>query len=176
MRIFLTCSCGHSLNVKDELAGGRIRCPKCGEVVRVPANEEDEETPILLEDLWEERNPQSPQSRREENEEEDAGPAKVKRTPRGGSRKNKTRRSKLSSKGQKALSSTLLGVAGLLIMGMWFFLSGFLENLIGVFSLLIVVPLFIVMITLLQHMGDSENNDDDNGDGLLRYQRESQDP
>ena len=36
MPIALTCSCGRALRVKDELAGRKIRCPKCSAVVAVP--------------------------------------------------------------------------------------------------------------------------------------------
>ena len=40
MPISLTCpSCERGLKVKDELAGRKIKCPKCSEVIAVPANE-----------------------------------------------------------------------------------------------------------------------------------------
>ena len=41
MPISLTCpSCERGLKVKDELAGRKIKCPKCSEVITVPADEE----------------------------------------------------------------------------------------------------------------------------------------
>jgi predicted Zn finger-like uncharacterized protein len=44
MAIPLTCpSCGHEFKVKDELAGKRIRCPKCKEVMKVQIAEEETE-------------------------------------------------------------------------------------------------------------------------------------
>ena len=49
MSIALQCSCGKSLQVKDEHAGKRVRCPACSDVLAVPKSEpafevvEDEE-------------------------------------------------------------------------------------------------------------------------------------
>ena len=40
MAIKVTCSCGRVLNVKDELAGKKGRCPSCGNVLQVPTLEE----------------------------------------------------------------------------------------------------------------------------------------
>jgi hypothetical protein len=41
MPIVTHCKCGRQLRVKDELAGKRVRCPACSEVVQVPAAEEE---------------------------------------------------------------------------------------------------------------------------------------
>ena len=44
MAIALSCpSCDHALKVKDELAGRRIKCPKCGGSIAVLDKEDDEE-------------------------------------------------------------------------------------------------------------------------------------
>jgi hypothetical protein len=40
MPIVINCKCGHKLRVKDELAGKRVRCTACTEIVWVPAKEE----------------------------------------------------------------------------------------------------------------------------------------
>lgn len=40
MAIRVTCSCGRELNVKDELAGKKGKCPQCGRVIQVPTLEE----------------------------------------------------------------------------------------------------------------------------------------
>ena len=37
MPIPITCQCGKSLNVKDELAGRAVKCPACGSVLKIPA-------------------------------------------------------------------------------------------------------------------------------------------
>jgi hypothetical protein len=37
--IKLTCACGKALNIKPELAGKRVKCPKCAAVLTVPAVE-----------------------------------------------------------------------------------------------------------------------------------------
>jgi hypothetical protein len=42
MPLVVTCDCGKSLKVKDSLAGKRIRCPECQELLTVPAAEEEE--------------------------------------------------------------------------------------------------------------------------------------
>jgi hypothetical protein len=39
MPIAARCRCGRAIRVKDELAGRRIRCPECSEVLRVPVPE-----------------------------------------------------------------------------------------------------------------------------------------
>lgn len=44
MAISFACpACDRGLKVKDELAGRKVKCPKCGEGVFVPAEDEDEE-------------------------------------------------------------------------------------------------------------------------------------
>lgn len=42
MPISLSCDCGHSLRVKDELAGKRIRCPTCKSALSVPSGDDDD--------------------------------------------------------------------------------------------------------------------------------------
>lgn len=42
MSLLVTCDCGKRLQVKDSLAGKRIRCPECQEPLTVPAVEVDE--------------------------------------------------------------------------------------------------------------------------------------
>ncbi len=39
MPIPLSCACGRTLRVKDELAGRRVKCPTCGETLTVPTPE-----------------------------------------------------------------------------------------------------------------------------------------
>jgi len=36
MSIVVACSCGQSLSAKPELAGKRVKCPKCGSVLQIP--------------------------------------------------------------------------------------------------------------------------------------------
>jgi hypothetical protein len=50
MPITLPCPCGKSLQVKENLAGKRIKCPGCGGVLAVPAAPADLE-PVDLEPL-----------------------------------------------------------------------------------------------------------------------------
>jgi hypothetical protein len=37
MSIALSCPCGNTMRIRDELSAKRVRCPECGEVLRVPA-------------------------------------------------------------------------------------------------------------------------------------------
>lgn len=37
MPIKVRCLCGHELLLKSELAGKKIRCPECAEIIRIPA-------------------------------------------------------------------------------------------------------------------------------------------
>jgi HEAT repeat protein len=37
MSIIIVCTCGHRLRAKEELAGKRVKCPKCGAILTVPA-------------------------------------------------------------------------------------------------------------------------------------------
>ena len=43
MPIEVQCPCGKSLNAPDDYAGKRIKCPVCGELLTVPADESPEE-------------------------------------------------------------------------------------------------------------------------------------
>lgn len=43
MPIALSCPCGRALNIKDEFAGRKIRCPDCKSVLAVPAEEKEPE-------------------------------------------------------------------------------------------------------------------------------------
>ncbi len=61
MPITITCSCGKTLRVKDELAGTQGRCPNCGTIIDVPKNTEaiptlsgieEERTAYTPEDLY----------------------------------------------------------------------------------------------------------------------------
>lgn len=51
MPIALTCECGRSLRVKDDLEGRKVRCPECQHVLavaRAPVDAEDEAVDFLL--------------------------------------------------------------------------------------------------------------------------------
>ena len=43
MSISIACSCGKKYRVKDTLAGKKIRCSDCTELIRVPAQVADED-------------------------------------------------------------------------------------------------------------------------------------
>jgi hypothetical protein len=84
MPIPLTCPCGRALRIKDELAGRKVRCPACKDVLSVPepGEDEDEEIPEVLPAETEEDDEAPPArptrrdavrpSRRRPNDDEDA--------------------------------------------------------------------------------------------------------
>lgn len=47
MSISVSCSCGKTLNVKDELAGKRGKCPKCGALLTIPQPPKPAEPELL---------------------------------------------------------------------------------------------------------------------------------
>ena len=42
MPIRVTCACGKQYNLKDEVAGRKVKCPTCGAAIDVPSREVDE--------------------------------------------------------------------------------------------------------------------------------------
>jgi hypothetical protein len=47
MPITLNCSCGKRLQVKDEFAGRRVKCPACGSIAQVPAPEAEPQFEVV---------------------------------------------------------------------------------------------------------------------------------
>jgi DNA-directed RNA polymerase subunit M/transcription elongation factor TFIIS len=89
MSVNLTCTgCNATLKVRDDLAGKKIKCPKCATSLTVPAPDEEEEVPIV--DAIEEAPPaKAGRSRRAAADEEDEEPPRREtgiRTDRGRSR------------------------------------------------------------------------------------------
>src|SRR5262245_8066433 len=64
MSISVRCSCGTRLQVRDDLVGKRIKCPKCGQVLQTPPAEPPEEITTLEEFV--EDSEGSPSSRTED--------------------------------------------------------------------------------------------------------------
>jgi hypothetical protein len=51
MPVSLTCSgCKSTLKVRDDLAGKKVKCPKCATLLTVPAAEEEEFAPVEIDD------------------------------------------------------------------------------------------------------------------------------
>lgn len=61
--ISFSCACGKTLRVKDEFAGKRVRCPGCGEPLRIPTRS------VVSEDDFLEDDPQEDNADEEENYE-----------------------------------------------------------------------------------------------------------
>lgn len=45
MSLLIECACGQKLKVRDEFAGKKVKCPKCGKVVTAPVPPPLEEEP-----------------------------------------------------------------------------------------------------------------------------------
>jgi hypothetical protein len=74
MPIVINCKCGHKLRVKDELAGKRVRCPGCSQVVPVPPPEEPIAEVVAVEE-------ESPPASREAPRRRPAPPPAAKPSP-----------------------------------------------------------------------------------------------
>ncbi|MCG8405318.1 MAG: hypothetical protein MI923_08990 [Phycisphaerales bacterium] len=46
MSIVASCHCGKKFKAKDQMAGKRVRCPSCGEPVRIPGDKEGSGAPV----------------------------------------------------------------------------------------------------------------------------------
>lgn len=87
MPLSLSCPCGAKLNVPDTAAGKRVRCPKCGDPIAVPADIDDEPVPPArprrrADDDKSDRAARS--SRRRDDEDDDDRPRKKKRKTKSG--------------------------------------------------------------------------------------------
>ncbi len=93
MTISFSCSsCEHHLKVKDELAGRKARCPKCGDVVVVPADDADEAAAVVA----------APPAKASQEQDEVA---------------ERPRKKKKKKKESKALLLLLLGLSGAVLVG-----------------------------------------------------------
>lgn len=91
MPISLTCpSCDRGLKVKDELAGRKIKCPKCSEVIVVPADEEAVAAgKSKIKARATEDDDERPRSKKVEREEEDDEQEEEEERPRKKKKKKK---------------------------------------------------------------------------------------
>jgi hypothetical protein len=79
MAISLTCECGKKLAVKDELAGKRVKCPGCGDLLTVPSV--TDEAPIKK---------RAPAVADDEEDQEEERPRKKKKKRHRAGKSNKT--------------------------------------------------------------------------------------
>jgi hypothetical protein len=104
MAIALSCpSCVQALKVKDELAGRKIKCPKCGGVIPVPGKKDGSETRITA------KKPRNPPV--EEDEE-----------PEEGERPKKKKKKKAKSNRGLVIGSAIGGVVLILVVVLFLFL------------------------------------------------------
>lgn len=61
MPLSLACPCGQKLKVRDELAGKKVKCPKCAKLLVAPLPDPKEEEPLELDEaIEEEEKPSAP--------------------------------------------------------------------------------------------------------------------
>jgi ribosomal protein S27E len=74
MSISLTCKgCKHTLTVRDDLAGKKVKCPRCSAALTVPGPDEDAPVEVVPEEGTQEapRKSRTAASRRDEDDEDD---------------------------------------------------------------------------------------------------------
>ena len=140
MPISLACACGRAMRIKDELAGRRIRCPQCKEILSVPEaapekNEEDEVLDVLLTPVSATENARSapasrepPEAERIEERKPYRPPPKAKRDPRPPEMKRaRERRTPRVTFEEGWFGSMNAGVIGgilmMIIAAVWFFVG-----------------------------------------------------
>jgi hypothetical protein len=145
MPIAARCRCGRAIRVKDELAGRRIRCPECSEVLRVPVpeaeiieedsedREEDrrERRPVRrerTETAIEERRRPAPRSRASaEDEDEDEREEEEERRAR---RKKRRRRRRSEGSWSRASQSSIVVGALMMVGAIAWFVGGLAVGII----------------------------------------------
>jgi hypothetical protein len=139
MPIPMQCSCGRAMQVKDEMAGRKIRCPDCKQVLPVPAqrNEndvEDEALRILSADAPEEKKSASAEPEKTPAVQERPKPFSAPQIPKSGISAAKPAVPKPISKPKKSRSdragfgiavhpSIIAGVLMMVGAAVWFFLG-----------------------------------------------------
>src|SRR5262249_52421865 len=84
MTIALSCpSCGQALKVKDELAGRKVKCPKCSNVIAVLGAKTDSDARITA---------KAPRSRMQDDKEQDDEPEGYERPKKKKKKKAKNNR------------------------------------------------------------------------------------
>src|SRR5262245_40228549 len=69
MPISLKCSeCGSSLKIRDDLAGRKVKCPKCTNILRVPTDEEEADVEVMPDERVSTDPPPRTKRRRDEEE------------------------------------------------------------------------------------------------------------
>lgn len=102
----IQCDCGRTLKLKDELAGKRVRCPDCSEMIKVPkAEDEDENWEDMAEDDSEELPTPPPRAKKSSA-----------RSPKKSSSK-KSRRAPGSGITSKKIFGGLILVLGVALLG-----------------------------------------------------------
>lgn len=129
MPIAVTCSgCSTSFSVKDEYAGKRAKCPKCGEPITIPATAGPADTVKMPPGAFparpaakprpvenEDDRPQS--KRRSDDEDEEKPKAKAKRLADAPDEKSKAKRRDDEPKKKKSVLPLILGIlAGLVLL------------------------------------------------------------
>src|SRR4051812_18812811 len=121
MPLSVTCQCGKRLSVPEAMAGKRVRCPVCKQIVNVPAPEPEE---VAVEEVASE--PEPPEAPRDDQDEGEETPSRKKKKPP-------------PEKKSKTMLFVLLGGGAVLLLSCccfgslaaWFFRSGPSDKVLG---------------------------------------------
>jgi len=153
MAISLACPCGKNLKVKDTLAGKKIYCPECKDVLRVP---EPEVEVLLLEEEPQHAPKRTPSTRQDIREGEPPAPRKARRKvmededyddtppPR---RKKKKKQSAMINEGWfgSINGGVLGGVLMIFIAVVWFVLGMMADRIFFYPPILLIVGLVAIV-------------------------------
>lgn len=162
MSIVVTCRCGSSYNLKDELAGKVVKCPKCGGHIRVPVTQgriEQPSDPAFDRDKFLVRQKHLAISEKYYVWDEENKPILYVERPRHGLRN---------------LFAVFAGIlAGIIVWGVYLGLrsigsSGFFQNLLDIMAGMGgIVTILVVAITLYQKRHLTFYRDDTKQERLL---------
>lgn len=120
MPISIACSCGKKYRVKETLAGKKIRCADCAELIKVPAQEAEEDA-----EFDEFAGLPPARGRNDDDEDEPALPPRVKRRSKPAKsavKSEKPARQDAGNKGwfERTFGSVLGGILMMVVAIVWF--------------------------------------------------------
>lgn len=138
MPISLSCVCGRALKVKDELAGKKIRCPACQDILTVPAkknkveeveleviDDEDEEEAPPRRSAVQAEPPEAKSARRRPVEDEEPPPRRRSKPSR-----DIRRRAPASRSGFGSINAGVIGGILMMVIAVIWFVVGLAGGII----------------------------------------------
>lgn len=154
MPIAFQCNCGRSLNVKESLAGKKIRCPECQSILAVPAKEIDGDLPmeVLADDEEPVRRSASraaiqaePKPRRREDEHDEEPPIR-KRSKRSRSIKKREPLVTFEPGWFGSINSGIVGGVLMVLIAVIWFVVGLMGGIIFFYPPVLFIIGFIAIV------------------------------